>query len=296
MFYDILFVNVIFDIGCKKERLNIKFMIIEKKLNNNVVITKNLSGMEIIIMGRGIAFGSSVGDEIDESKIEKTFTLNSDKQNRLVKILSSIPMEHILISEKIINKAKIMLGKTINENIYITLSEHISCAILRHKKGKHIENPLKWDIKKFYQKEYQAACMAQKIIFEDMAISLLDDEIAVFALDFVGAEQKNDELAYNMTKIMKDICNMVSKNLKVDFDENSLQFFRFITHLRFFAQRILTQTHYDDNMTNVLHSVAGQNQKAFECTKKINDYLIKEYDFEMTSDEMLYLCLHILRF
>ncbi|HIV62813.1 MAG TPA: transcription antiterminator LicT, partial [Candidatus Butyricicoccus avistercoris] len=52
-------------------------MVIEKILNNNVVITRNLSGVETVIMGRGLAFGHSAGDEIDESKIEKTFTITN---------------------------------------------------------------------------------------------------------------------------------------------------------------------------------------------------------------------------
>ena len=75
-------------------------MVIEKILNNNVVITRNLSGVETVIMGRGLAFGHSAGDEVDESKIEKTFTITS-KNNRVEEILAKIPVEHMLISEKV---------------------------------------------------------------------------------------------------------------------------------------------------------------------------------------------------
>ena len=37
-------------------------MIIEKILNNNVVITRSPSGAETVIMGRGLAFGRAAGD------------------------------------------------------------------------------------------------------------------------------------------------------------------------------------------------------------------------------------------
>ncbi len=269
-------------------------MVIEKILNNNVVITRNLSGVETVIMGRGLAFGHSAGDEVDESKIEKTFTITS-KNNRVEEILAKIPVEHMLISEKVISQAKITLGKPINDNIYISLSEHISAAIIRYKDNITYENPLKWDIKRFYPSEYQIALMANKIIEKDMNIKLKDDETAVFALDFVNAQQKEQSLAYNMTKIMQEICQIVSSYLDIILDEDSLAFYRFITHLKFFAQRILSNTHYDDNMNTVLQSVAKQNETAYKCTEKIKEHLKQHYDFQMTSDELLYLCLHISR-
>ena len=50
-------------------------MIIEKVLNNNVVVTRSEAGVETVIMGRGLAFGKSAGDPVDASRIEKTFTI-----------------------------------------------------------------------------------------------------------------------------------------------------------------------------------------------------------------------------
>ena len=45
-------------------------MIVEKVLNNNVVVSiEPKTRKEIILMGQGIAFGKKIGQEIDESKI-----------------------------------------------------------------------------------------------------------------------------------------------------------------------------------------------------------------------------------
>ncbi|WP_233573324.1 CAT RNA binding domain-containing protein [Leptotrichia sp. OH3620_COT-345] len=49
-------------------------MIINKILNNNVVLSKK-NGKEIIMTGKGIAFGKKAGDTVDKNKIEKTFIL-----------------------------------------------------------------------------------------------------------------------------------------------------------------------------------------------------------------------------
>ena len=46
-------------------------MVIEKVLNNNVVISKNERGEEIICMGKGLAFQKRPGDRIDKTAVQK---------------------------------------------------------------------------------------------------------------------------------------------------------------------------------------------------------------------------------
>ncbi|MCS4481050.1 hypothetical protein JQ035_15655 [Clostridium botulinum] len=48
-------------------------MVINKILNNNAVITFDDKGKEIIIMGKGIAYGKRKGDFIEESKLPKIY-------------------------------------------------------------------------------------------------------------------------------------------------------------------------------------------------------------------------------
>lgn len=52
-------------------------MKIHKILNNNVVCTKKENETEVVLMGRGLGFQKKVGDTIDESKIEKTFVIET---------------------------------------------------------------------------------------------------------------------------------------------------------------------------------------------------------------------------
>lgn len=50
-------------------------MKIAKILNNNVVITLDDRHEETVVMGKGIGFKKKPGDTLDESLIEKVFTL-----------------------------------------------------------------------------------------------------------------------------------------------------------------------------------------------------------------------------
>ena len=46
-------------------------MIIEKIINNNIVLTHDHKNREIIAMGKGIGFGRRKGDSVSQSEIEK---------------------------------------------------------------------------------------------------------------------------------------------------------------------------------------------------------------------------------
>lgn len=54
-------------------------MIIQRILNNNVVIVKNKKGQVEIVCGKGIAFKKKVGEFVDVSAINKVFTLRGRK-------------------------------------------------------------------------------------------------------------------------------------------------------------------------------------------------------------------------
>ena len=49
-------------------------MIILKIFNNNVVLSEEMD-QEVIVMGRGLAFGKKVGEELDDTAIEKRYIL-----------------------------------------------------------------------------------------------------------------------------------------------------------------------------------------------------------------------------
>ncbi|WP_122790091.1 BglG family transcription antiterminator LicT [Intestinibacillus sp. Marseille-P6563] len=272
-------------------------MIIEKILNNNVVITRSPSGAETVIMGRGLAFGRAAGDRVDEKKIEKTFTITDPSlEGKLHELLAGMPVEHMLISEKIISRAKVILGKKLSDSIYLTLPDHISSTIARYEQGIVLENPLKWDIRRFYRTEYEIGMDANRLVEEETGVKFTDDEAAFIALHFVNAQQNSDiKSAYNMTYIMQEICQIVSDYFQMEFDEDSLDFYRFITHLKFFAQRMIHQTHYHDNMDGLLSAIAQQHPRAYDCATRIRDRMEQQYDFKMSPDEMLYLTIHISR-
>ena len=220
-------------------------MKIEKILNNNAVVIKE-NDNEKIVMGCGIAYKKRVGDEVPEDKIDKIFLLsNKEINNKFQELVSDIPMEYVELGEKIITFAKTQLGKKLNDTIYISLVDHIYTAITRFLEGIEVKNALLWEIKRFYKDEYPIALTALDLIEEIFSVRLPEDEAGFIALHIVNAEMDGNEKevkrVYKITKIMQEILNIVRYNFKISFYEDSVYYYRFISHLKFFADRCLVK-------------------------------------------------------
>ena len=116
----------------------------------------------------------------------------------------------------------------------MTLTDHINFAIERFTQGIKPENALLWEIKRFYQQEYQLGKYAVDMIWERLHIALPDDEAGFIALHFVNAEYGTDiRDALNFPNLMKDILDIVKSELDMEFDEDSLHYERSVsyTHL-----------------------------------------------------------------
>lgn len=128
----------------------------------------------------------------------------------------------------------------------------------------------------------------------------MDDEAAFIALSFLdvessgGSEQNN---AYQITQIVTEVEKIVKDYFHTEFDEQSLNYFRFITHLKFFAQRILTDTHYpdDDADRELMENLGHRYSKAYECSKRVHDFIQDKYQFAISDQEVMYLTVHIAR-
>lgn len=272
-------------------------MKIEKILNNNAVISTK-GKQEIIIIGRGIAFKKQVSDEINQEQIDKIFTLeNEDIMKKFKTLIADMPIEYMEISEKIIAHAKIKLGKKLNDSIYIYLTDHIHFAIERYKNNLPIKNGLLWETRQLYKDEYEIGLEALNMICEQFAVILPEDEAGFLALHIVNAEL-NEEMPVvkDMTKVMQEILTIVRYHFKIEFNENSLPFYRFITHLKFFAQRLVKSNHYNTSTDDDLYNVIKvKYPKAHKCSQKIRKFIENSYTYELTDEEISYLTIHIER-
>lgn len=272
-------------------------MQITKIVNNNIVISEDKNHKEVVLMGKGLGFQKYKGDEIKLSQIEKTYVMKDHGMTqRFQEMLTDIPIERVKICNKIIQYAKDTLQKNINDNIYVSLTDHINFAIERVEMGVPFQNPFLWEIKKFYYQEYLIGKVAIGMIEKELKVTLPQDEAAFIALHIVNAELDLDMTEMvSMTKLVNDILKIVDKHFGEQIDKESVFYERFITHLKFFAQRVYIGKEVKSDDTEFQEIIRNKYHECIECVDEIKDYVKKTCNHDITDEELMYLTVHIKR-
>ena len=272
-------------------------MQIEKILNNNVVQALD-NNVEYIVMGKGLGFQKKVGDLVDKEKIEKTFILeNTEAVEEWSRVYVNLPDGEMQVFLNILTFAEAVLQTKFEPSFFIALADHLHNAIERSREGVSLQNPLAWEVRKFYPREYEIGKQALRLIAKDLEVQLEDDEAASVALHFVNAQKDAGLLEKDrqMTQIVVGISEIVRLHFSYDLDEESFSYNRFMTHLQYLAQRIVSGVSGGKNDAFLYEQVKINYPESFICTQKIATYIKTSYAFELSLDEQVFLTIHIQR-
>lgn len=272
-------------------------MKIDKIINNNIVSVIDENGNEIVVMGRGIGFRAKRGAEIQDNQVEKVFRLdNPNALNQFKSLLENLPLEHLQISTEIINYAKSVLNRKLNQNIYITLTDHINFSIDRYQQKMMFANPLLREVKMFYKEEYLIGEYSIALIERRMGIKFPVDEAASIALHIVNAEYNTKMRdTIDITNLIQAVIGMVKDQFQMELDETTLNYERFITHLRFLAYRIYSKELLSNDNQEFSEMVVKMYPQEYQCSQRIKEYIRDTYKHNVSDEEVSYLAVHIKR-
>lgn len=270
---------------------------IEKVINNNIISARDDKGVELVVMGRGIGFDKKPGNEITDGKIEKIFRLDKmDDREHFKKLLASLPLEYIRLSTDIITYAKDSLELKLNQNVYLTLTDHIGFALNRHREGMDFNNVLYDEIRLFYPVEYSIGRYALELIEERTGYRLAEDEAASIALHIINGELDSAMgTTFFMIKMMREMMGIIEKNISIPEGRNYPKD-RLISDLKQLANRLVSEKLISGRRDEKLYLFVEENYtEEYRIINSINDYIGKEYKCSMTEEEKIYLTLSIKR-
>ncbi|MGN1275515.1 MAG: BglG family transcription antiterminator LicT [Floccifex sp.] len=271
-------------------------MIIKRVLTNNAVVIEE-NKEEKIVCGKGIAFKKRPGMLIDESLINQVFVLEKNSKIQYENLILNSPIEYVEIASEIIKNARIECAKPFPDSIVLTLADHLHAAVVRIQDGLEIRNSLLWDIQNFYDVEYEVGLKGIQLIREKLKIELPKDEAGFIALHLVNAQL--DDLAgnhaYQITKVIREITTIMRHFFSIHFETSNVYYYRFITHLKFFALRLFEDHQYQESDNELLGVVKEKFKLAYQCVLKIGDFLNTKYGYRLNDEEILYLTIHIHR-
>lgn len=109
---------------------------VKRVINNNILCVIDDDNHELIVTGKGLGFQRKPGEFIDHARVEKSYRMEGrDRQRKLRELAAQIPLEHLSLTQELIDHIKEQIPQTLNESLFITLADHISFAIQRKAEG-----------------------------------------------------------------------------------------------------------------------------------------------------------------
>ncbi|MDN6196273.1 MAG: PRD domain-containing protein [Atopostipes suicloacalis] len=274
----------------------------QKKINNSVAWVINEQNEKVIAMGKGISFGRQTGEDISREEIERIFTPETQQKgpNVLYQAIENISDDVLLLTEEISEQA----SKTLNiegfdDSHYLALADHLNYALKRSSQDTldYPEN-LRWEVKKLYPQENEVAIDALYTIEKKTGIRLPKSEQTFLTYHFVNAQydaRANIHSSQLATLINRAI-EIIEYHYQMTLDQNSVNYIRFNTHLRYFILRQLNQEKEPKTVDEQLIEVVKNNyRKAYQAAEKVGKMIEAKQGAEVNNDELFYLTLHINR-
>lgn len=273
-------------------------MIVKKRINNNVILAEE-NAKEMIVTGKGIGFRAYPKDEVDQTKVEQLF-LPTGKWDtmQIAALLKDTDIADIQLAEAIILIGEKLLQQKIQRTSMLSLLDHIIFALERSKEKIAMKSPIEWEVKHFYPQEMKIGEQAVELINRIKGVKLPESEQIFIALHFVHYQIDSSATMPEMMtylETIRDITQMIKFEFQMEIDEDSVYFQRFLHHLKCYLLIRKGEEEKRFIRQPLARLIKEDYQREFKCARKIDCYLTEKYGVAPSSDEQVYLTLHLAR-
>lgn len=269
-----------------------------KTINNNAIVASDKNKHEVIIMGKaiGVKCNRTLGTRIDNELIERVFVSNNN-QNYVEAIIEQIPYNMFKVVELVIKQAEQDLNTKFKDAIYLALVDHIYFSYKTIKEGGKIENPLLNEIKLFHPSEFIAAMNSINTINHYLNADFDQQEASYIAFHYINA--LSNLSTTEQKSIMKDLeatLNFIDDLTSNSLNKSSYQYGRLIIHLKCLFGRLIGDDRTEgerDLLFEMSENLKNEYSKEWEYARKISDFIQNNLKYDISSNEVTYLTLHI---
>lgn len=286
--------------------MNVAVMKILRVFNNNVVLasSEDEPGAEVVLTGRGLGFGASAGDTVDEAKISRVFRPEDHRDpDHVAALAADVPLWFVELAGSLTD------GLEVPSPTVLALADHLHMAVRRQElapphlssttvQGSH---PLSAEVSHLYPEEFATARMmlarVNLRLAEKGTSALPDSEAVSMALHLVNAGFYTGDLraTYEMTGMFSQLFDVVDSAYGVTVDRQSVNAARFITHMRYLFVRVNDGEQLNEGFSALRESLAQSHPEAVTCGDRLASVLELRLGTELSSDERSYLALHVTR-
>ena len=265
-----------------------------RKINNNAAVAQDKRGREMVVLGRGVGFHPMPYELTDLSVVYRTFY---DVEPQYYEMLSSLPEEALMAAADIAEQAEIALQAELNPNLPFTLADHIAFAQEREKQGIRLATPLHYDVQHLYPREYELGLQAMETVRLRTGTALPRAEAVNIALHIVNAELEGSDLSSTLAavEVLDEVTVLVERELGIALDRESYNYARFAMHIQFLVRRLSSGKVMEPGSGKMLSELSAEYPATYRCAQAVAKEIEQRHGWHCSSDEVLYLMLHIYR-
>lgn len=267
-------------------------------INNNIVLSRDAAGREVILTGRGLGFRAAPGQEIDPARVVREFVPSDGRDpDHLAELLAAID-EEVLRAVVIALDASGIEGRaTTRPTLAIAVADHIEAALARARRGESLEYPLRAEVQTLYAEEHARAERLLAEINRHVDPPLGEHEATALALHLVNAGFASGDLSftYTMTGVIQQMLAVIAERFAIDVDQASMSAARFITHVRYLFVRIHTHRQLDEQDSTIGQAIRRNYPDATHAAQQLATIIELRLGSRLTADEVSYLALHVAR-
>jgi beta-glucoside operon transcriptional antiterminator len=157
-----------------------------------------------------------------------------------------------------------------------------------------LENALLWELKSTYRREFTTALEILEMVGESTGVVLPVDEAGFITMHLVNAELTgNLSASMGTASAVSEIVALVRERLAVPLAIDSVDYARFLTHIKFALQRIEEGRLLTSADSMLYEMVKSSDPTSYDCAVAIAQLVHERYDVQLPDEEMLYLMVHV---
>lgn len=271
--------------------------VVHKVLNNNVVISIDGSGRERVLMGRGLGFQLKPDDVLDPAKVEKTFILDAGAEgDRERQLLTDVPYSVIEAVTTAVDDAERALGRHLGRRLSISVIDHIQYVLERLDQGLRIPTTSMPELRVLHPQEFETAKQMAASISASLDRELPPEEAVFLTMHVLNAtrDEPNGTAALLFRRV-QHVVETVQGGLGVDLDVESPEYARFVLHVQFLLQRLVSRTMLRSADTSFYEFAKHSYPRSHAIAESVKAYVFAATESELTDEELLYLVVHVER-
>lgn len=144
-----------------------------------------------------------------------------------------------------------------------------------------------------YKEEYKIGIKAKEMIEDKIGVKISEEEIGFITLHLNAArEHKDVKQKLKNTRLVKELVEIVERELDYKIDNNGLTYSRLINHFRGSIERTENNTILENPL---LETIKHEFRESYNISKLIKKHIEKNLDIVVSDYELGYMTIHINR-